>query len=709
MQKLMKKSFFYCSFLLSFILFVSLAFQQDLIQIIGYPWTPGFFEIASDINANDEWIYLSDMNNSKIQVYSKDLMPLFHFGGYGLDPGNFIEIRGLCATPQKLFVASIDALAQKTGRIQAFSRRGIYEFEFDKPKQRSDFISIAALKNNNIAAITERSLCIYNADGKIQNEVQSITGHSFLFLQDIVSVPDKGMALIDRAKRGFFIIDPELKNIQHFGEEYVNIPTAIDFFDKRFIVADANGDLILFQQNGRYIKTIATGIYSNGIQSISSNRLLMTSALRRGIAQIDLNTGKIQEIFFEPKNNLELHWPESIAINNQKHLYVSDDYLGGMKIISLENNSYIGQSGFVSDPPQGLKIVSIAASSGYPNAYALSRTNLSSIYVFREAQLLRIISRSEKDYFCHLECDSKGFIYALNCTEKSIVQFDEEGNVVNDIILPARDHEVVTFTASENIYVLLSNGELIFFPNHRPDQMKTLQLENMDGFLFNQVSSIIYQEKSIILCFRHNHCLVVYDLESGEVTDIFGSSGGPKTYPSKENLQVDIGYQPGFFLFPSKLLKHEGSIAVSDAGNHRVQIIPLSLLASKSTLIVLRIGSKKALVDHIELELDVAPFILQQRTMVPLRFVGEAFEAKVDWIAEERKIIITLDDVKIELWIQQNRALINQEPFYSDVPPIIVQQRTFVPVRFISEAFNAQVEWEAKNQIITIRRKKESL
>ena len=109
--------------------------------------------------------------------------------------------------------------------------------------------------------------------------------------------------------------------------------------------------------------------------------------------------------------------------------------------------------------------------------------------------------------------------------------------------------------------------------------------------------------------------------------------------------------------------------------------------------------------------LDAAPFILQGRTMIPLRFVAEGFGAKVEYnFAAQREIQITLDLMRIRLWINNPKAFIepippSKEPVKEvtlDAPPLIRNARTFVPIRFISETFGAKVEWEASNQTVTI-------
>ncbi|WP_312647259.1 copper amine oxidase N-terminal domain-containing protein [Aminipila sp.] len=100
---------------------------------------------------------------------------------------------------------------------------------------------------------------------------------------------------------------------------------------------------------------------------------------------------------------------------------------------------------------------------------------------------------------------------------------------------------------------------------------------------------------------------------------------------------------------------------------------------------------------------DVKPFVKDGRTMVPLRVISENLGAKVDWNYSQQKdvIKITKGDRDITLLIgnptiiKKNFMRINM-----DVSPFILNGRTMVSVKFVSEALGADVEWDAtKNEV----------
>mgnify|MGYP004701547253 CR=1 FL=1 len=67
------------------------------------------------------------------------------------------------------------------------------------------------------------------------------------------------------------------------------------------------------------------------------------------------------------------------------------------------------------------------------------------------------------------------------------------------------------------------------------------------------------------------------------------------------------------------------------------------------------------------------------------------------------KVIYNLDQIVIELFIYQTYALVNHQKVSLDVAPTIIRQRTMVPLRFVAENLKAQVIWDAKTQEINIK------
>lgn len=105
---------------------------------------------------------------------------------------------------------------------------------------------------------------------------------------------------------------------------------------------------------------------------------------------------------------------------------------------------------------------------------------------------------------------------------------------------------------------------------------------------------------------------------------------------------------------------------------------------------------------------DAQPFINSDgRTMVPVRFVSEALGAEVTWVDELEQVIIFKDGVTIRLNIGDNivysDAFAHQPTIEMDTVPQIIEDRTFVPLRFVSEALNCKVDWVNETWTVLIK------
>lgn len=118
--------------------------------------------------------------------------------------------------------------------------------------------------------------------------------------------------------------------------------------------------------------------------------------------------------------------------------------------------------------------------------------------------------------------------------------------------------------------------------------------------------------------------------------------------------------------------------------------------------IILTIGQKEAVVFGKTKTNDVAPIIRNDRTMLPARFVAEELGAKVSWNEDERKVTIKKTDVEIILTIDSDIALVNGEEINLDSPAFIENDRTYTSVRFIAENLGASVDWNEGSRKVII-------
>lgn len=102
------------------------------------------------------------------------------------------------------------------------------------------------------------------------------------------------------------------------------------------------------------------------------------------------------------------------------------------------------------------------------------------------------------------------------------------------------------------------------------------------------------------------------------------------------------------------------------------------------------------------LSFDQPPVIIDGRTLVPLRAIFEAMGATVDWVQATQSITSIKSETTIRLSIGSNVLYKNDMPIYLDVPAQIINDRTMVPVRAIAEAFGADVTWDGDARTVYI-------
>ncbi|MEM1973655.1 MAG: stalk domain-containing protein, partial [Thermoplasmata archaeon] len=174
-------------------------------------------------------------------------------------------------------------------------------------------------------------------------------------------------------------------------------------------------------------------------------------------------------------------------------------------------------------------------------------------------------------------------------------------------------------------------------------------------------------------------------------------NGMQVTYDSQGNFSYTVILQEGN--------NSISIVAVDKAGNENSIYLPVKYI--KRTILKIKIGSRTVYVNDKPLQIEAAPWIDKKsgRAMVPLRVIVEAFGATVEYryisFGDERvSIIFKLK--RIDLRIGSNIAYIEGLPVRLDAPPVIINGRTFVPIRFIMETFGAKVDWDPFSSEITI-------
>jgi len=107
-------------------------------------------------------------------------------------------------------------------------------------------------------------------------------------------------------------------------------------------------------------------------------------------------------------------------------------------------------------------------------------------------------------------------------------------------------------------------------------------------------------------------------------------------------------------------------------------------------------------VDGKFLEFDVPPTIEEGRVLLPLRLVFETLNASVEWIDSTKTVKGQMGDITVSLQIGSKTAVVNGAEVKLDVPGKIVNGRTLVPLRFVSESFGADVKWDQDTKTVYV-------
>lgn len=103
-----------------------------------------------------------------------------------------------------------------------------------------------------------------------------------------------------------------------------------------------------------------------------------------------------------------------------------------------------------------------------------------------------------------------------------------------------------------------------------------------------------------------------------------------------------------------------------------------------------------------ELKFDTPPVIKEGRVLIPVRAVVNALGAEVKWDQETKTVTITKDGKTVILQLESKTAIVDGQEVKLDVPAGIQNGRTIVPLRFIMQAFNSNVEWDGENNTVII-------
>ena len=220
----------------------------------------------------------------------------------------------------------------------------------------------------------------------------------------------------------------------------------------------------------------------------------------------------------------------------------------------------------------------------------------------------------------------------------------------------------------------------VIYPKPEDDQTPSLNIGNI--FLDDPNPSVLEQtEFTVEGTIPFEHTVKV----NGEDAEIF----------RKFRQTIDIKEPPSFTPV---------NIEVSDSGGNIIEERTTKVENVGVLRMWLQQDNPDWKVNGVDGKLSVPPTNIDGSILLPFRAIAEAFGAEVNWIAKTKTIVMNLGSTHIELTIGSTTAIMNGVEVTLTVAPTIVNSSTLVPLRFVGEAFGAEVNWVAEDKSVDIKK-----
>jgi hypothetical protein len=242
-------------------------------------------------------------------------------------------------------------------------------------------------------------------------------------------------------------------------------------------------------------------------------------------------------------------------------------------------------------------------------------------------------------------------------------------------------NNLIDIASNGSTYTVVGDGGIMLVSKDGVNWTKTVEMSNLD---FYEVNWDDISFKAAANCRQ----------ESGYYSaTLFSSKDGVKWEVSYVDSLYSIDYNSVFACNGDSYVIVTGERLPMDENNSFI----VGKNLSGRPITVFYNGSK--------LTFDTTPVIENGRALVPMRTIFEALGAEVNWDASSESITSIMGDMKIVLKVGSNKAMINDDSSTLDVSPKIENGRTLVPIRFISESFGTEVQWDGTKRRVTISTK----
>lgn len=139
-----------------------------------------------------------------------------------------------------------------------------------------------------------------------------------------------------------------------------------------------------------------------------------------------------------------------------------------------------------------------------------------------------------------------------------------------------------------------------------------------------------------------------------------------------------------------------------ECGKLQARIDALAVAVGGGNRLCLWIGKNTVTKNGVQATIDVAPMLLNNRTFLPFRYIGETVGAEIKWDNNAKKVTYVKGGTTIELWIGKTVVKVNGTSKSIDAAPVLSNGRTLAPIRFVMENLGAKLQWDNQEKKVTV-------
>jgi len=681
----------------------------NIINVIGEEIKSPLYFPQSIAMLSDGTIVVANSGTSTISLFDKDGNFKKSFSSFGAAPGKIQYPLGVAVNSKdEIYVldsgSHVIEVYDKDGKyLRSFGRMGGADGEFMYP------ISIA-IGSDNWSYVTDYNarVQVFDENGKFKFKFGGIGSGEGQFTRSSSINLDKfglsgygprGILVIDEINRIYVcdtfgnrvhIFDKSGKFIKSFGKEILSFPVGVSkYSDSEIVVLSEGGRLDFFTYDGIYTRSFGeqggpflrfiTQNFDENFYKRDPGKFLRPEGIfvkDRTIYIADTFNHRIQVIKF-PQIELSQNKFDFGEVDKGEILRFSFTVQGNGKIISPE---YIKLNEYEFSRKEEIE-GTIDTSIFNEGDKIFDKIK---IYSFDDYKEIEIRFSIKKDTI------PPEIIFNIEdnlITNKTELIIEGKTEVDAKVYFEGKEIEVLA-DGSFKVYVKLSEGENI---------LKFRAVDKAGNSSYYSLK-IIRDTTPPLLTFNIPPINKVttdsFTISGTTEKDVTIFINGIEVKPREDGTFFkDFTLNLGYNKFEIR--------AIDRAGNETKATRVVYRIEKKE--IILFIGKTTSFVNGKEIKLDAPPFIKNGRTYVPLRFISESIGGTVIWDGNEKKVMITLYDTSLTMWVNKLNYYVNSIPYLMDSPPLLLPPgRVFVPIRVVSESLGAGVFWDEKEKKVKI-------